>query len=81
MTITIHSTTKIVTLSDGRGYEIQARVWEGVTPSGVPVHCFVTRIAPAIPKDDERQAEFIEQLRECAAPTADVRAYPARMIL
>lgn len=81
MRITIESTTKIVMLSDGSG-EIQARVWEGVTESGIPVHCFITRLAPTIPRDDPRQAEFQRQLQEQQAPSADVaHAYPARIIL
>jgi hypothetical protein len=45
------------------------------------VHCFITRLAPTIPIDDPRQAEFQQELAEQRAPTPDVAAYPARMIL
>ena len=76
MKITIESTTKIVTLND-----VLARVWEGVTESGVPVHRFITRLAPTIPVNDARQEEFQRELAEQKAPTPDVAAYPLKMIL
>ena len=41
MRIEIESTEKIVELSG-----VPARVWDGKTDSGIPVHCFVTRISP-----------------------------------
>lgn len=83
MKITIHSTEKIVSLADPgmRGTALKARVWEGVTESGIPVHCFVTRIAPTIPRNDPRQSEFQQQLQECQPPTAEIAAYPLKMIL
>lgn len=40
MTITIKSTTKMVELNG-----VPARIWEGETESGIPVHCYITRIA------------------------------------
>ncbi len=80
MKITIHSTTKIVELKTDSG-AITARIWEGETESGTPVHCFITRIAPTISKDDPRQAEFIRELKECEAPTVPIEAIPLRMIL
>ena len=76
MKITIHSTTKLVHL-DG----VPARVWEGVSESGVPVHCFITRLAPTIPRDDPRQEEFIRELNEQEAPSVEIAAIPMRMIL
>ena len=86
MTITIKNTTKIVELKpDGRGGwdsgNIQARIWEGFTESGVPVHCFITRIAPTIPVDDPRQEEFELELKAQAAPSPDMSVYPLRLIL
>ena len=81
MKIQIESTTKIVELVNDNGAVIPARIWEGTTDSGVPVHCFITRIAPTIPKMDSRQAEFQRELKEQKAPTADVAVYPLRMIL
>ena len=47
MKITIENTSEIVTLPNGT----QARVWDGVTESGVRCHLLVTRIA--VHKDDD----------------------------
>jgi hypothetical protein len=77
MTITIHPTTNIVELQTPTG-AVPARIWEGQTESGIPVHCFITRIAPTIPRDDPRQKEFQETLQEQEAPTV---VYPLRLIL
>jgi hypothetical protein len=80
MKITIDSTTKVIELRIGAA-TVPARIWEGTTESGVPVHCFITRIAPTIPPDDLRQAEFQRELDEQRAPTPEIEAYPLRMIL
>ena len=80
MKLNIESTTKIVTLETTSGI-MMARIWEGETESGVPVHCFITRLAPTIPKDDPRQAEFERELEETRAPSAAVLACPSRLIL
>lgn len=72
MKITIESTTKMVTL-DG----VPARVWEGTTESGLPVHAFITRIGtPAA-----NVTEFERELERCVTPSPDVALYPGRMIL
>ena len=81
MKITIHSTDKITTLEDPKGGVLQARVWEGETESGTPVHCFITRISPTIPRDDPRQEEFVRELQECRAPSVQVQGIPLKMIL
>lgn len=73
MTITISNTTKVVML-DG----VPCRVWEGQTEKGIQVHCFIPRIAV---KNGLDHTEFEEELEECRAPSADVEAIPARMIL
>jgi len=84
MKITIESTAKIVTLIQGRS-EIQARVWQGHTESGIPVQCFVTRIAPEIPKTDPRidelTVEFERDLKRQADPRITVDAIPLRFII
>jgi hypothetical protein len=80
MNITSHPTSKIVDLQTDGG-TVPARIWEGQTESGIPVHCFITRIAPTIPRDDPRQSEFIAALKEVEAPTAGVISYPLRLIL
>jgi hypothetical protein len=81
MKITIESTSKIVELQTITGGKMQARIWEGTTDDGVPVHCFITRITPTIPKDDPRQKAFVRELRETRAPSPEIDVYPLKMIL
>lgn len=73
MKITVESTTKIVHLSG-----IPARIWEGRTQTGIPVHVFITRIAVASEADT---SQFDRELAECSPPSAEVAAYPAKLIL
>ncbi len=81
MKLTLESTTKVVKLETPHGAVVQARVWEGTTDTGIPVHVFITRIAPTIPIDDPRQAEFQKELVDQKPPSAAVDVYPLRMIL
>lgn len=81
MKISIESTTKIVNLEFGHGVTVPARVWEGKTESGTPVHCFITRICPTVPPTDPRCEEFARELKECRAPSVEIQAIPLRMIL
>jgi hypothetical protein len=79
MKITIHSTTKIVTLKPGPLSDgVQARVWEGETETGIKVHCFVTRIACALHTDT---TQFQNELQECSAPTPEIETIPTRLVL
>lgn len=84
MKIRIESTSKIVTLVVG-GKDVPARVWQGETDGGIPVQCFITRIAPEIPKSDpnidDLTAEFERDLKRQADPRSTVEAIPLRMIL
>jgi hypothetical protein len=73
MKITIESTSKIVQLND-----VKARVWEGETESGIKVHAFITRIACDKKADS---VQFEKELLEQKAPSADIEAYPLKMIL
>lgn len=73
MKITIESTSKIVQLNN-----VPARIWEGKTESGIPVHCYVTRIAV---DGDQDCAQFQEELQEHKPPSAEIEAIPLRMIL
>jgi len=77
MEITIKNTTKIVELNG-----VPARVWEGETSTGVPVHCFITRIAVHKNESPENIAIFETELEEMSAPVnADIEAYPLRLII
>jgi hypothetical protein len=75
--ITLTSTTKLVTLQIGEA-DVPARIWEGHTESGIPIHAYVTRIAVAEGLDT---AQFERELRSCEKPTAAVEAIPLRLIL
>ena len=79
MEIIIHSTDRIVTLNSKGGGEIQGRVWEGNTDTGIPVVCVVTRIAAPLDRD---QTEFRRELEEHEAPGDDaIAAFPLRMVI
>ncbi len=73
MKIEIESTTKIVQVNN-----VPARIWIGKTESGIPVHCYVTRIAIAVDGD---ASEFERELQEHKAPTPEIEVIPLRMIL
>lgn len=73
MEISIESTTKIVDLGG-----TPARIWEGHTATGIPVHCYVTRIAVA---NDADQAEFERELQSCRPPSAFVAIIPENLVL
>jgi len=80
MKITIESTTTITTLVVD-GADVPARLWQGETADGTPVHCFITRISPTIPKNDPRNEVFARELKECAKPRPELAVIPLRMIL
>lgn len=73
MKITIESTTKIVQFNG-----IDVRIWEGTTDSGIPVHCYIPRIA--VDKEFD-QTQFERELQEHAAPSLAIQAIPLRMVL
>jgi hypothetical protein len=82
MKITIESTDKIVEFVIGKA-SWNARLWEGHTESGTPVHCYVTRICPTIPEPlpAEIAEAFSRELREMKPPSPALEAIPMRMIL
>jgi hypothetical protein len=73
MNVQLHSTEKIVHING-----LPARVWEGVTESGVPCHAFITRIAVA---RDQDATEFEKELQEHQPPSAEIQSIPLRMII
>lgn len=80
MRITLESTTKLIDL-DHPGFgspRCQARIWEGHTEGGIPVHCYIVRVAVA---SDADQEEFRRELQECREPSPAVAALPCRVIL
>lgn len=74
MKIIIESTTKTVYLNG-----VPARIWEGFTDTGIPVHCFITRIAC---KANEDQSQFERELVSKNAPSAEIdKAYPLKLFI
>jgi len=82
MKMTIESTTKVVSISQRTSSAlesgIQCRVWEGVTQRGVKVYCLIPRIAVALGED---HTQFEAELEQQPAPSAEVSAFPMRMVL
>lgn len=77
MKVQLESTTKVVTFEID-GALVPARVWEGETESGIPVHAYITRIA--VP-DTEDQSEFELELTQHRAPSPAIDALPPRSVL
>lgn len=77
MKIELTSTSKIVTLNGPVG-EVKARIWEGTTAKGIPVHAYITLISCDSLAD---VTEFIEDLQEVAAPSQEVADLPDRLTL
>jgi hypothetical protein len=71
MTITVHSTTKIVHVNG-----VPCRIWEGQSAKGVTVRCFIALVAADCYTDVE---EFKKDLEEHQPPTADVESYPDKI--
>lgn len=80
MKVTITSTTKIVQLNLG-GVDVPARLWEGVTETGVPVHCFVTRVAVPEGRPAEDYAAFERDLLQTEKPSPAAEVWPLRMFI
>lgn len=77
MKLELESTTKIVEISVGGAF-VPVRVWEGHTESGIPVHCFIARVAVA-PEHPLEQFEL--ELKSCKTPSPAIEGIPLRLIL
>jgi hypothetical protein len=73
MKIRIESTSKIVQLNG-----VPARIWEGHTERGIPVHCYITRIAVA---KDQDASQLEAELQEHRKPSPEIAAIPLHLIL
>lgn len=80
MKITIESTEKIVTIVVN-GAPIPARIWQGETDTGIPVHCYITRVAVKEGRPPEDYQAFEQQLQEHAKMRPDIVGIPLRLIL
>jgi hypothetical protein len=72
MKLTIESTSKIVHVNG-----VPARIWEGHTESGIPVHCYVTRVAV---HKSEDCSQFERELQETRRPSPQVEGISLRMV-
>lgn len=79
MKLKIENTSKLVRLK-AQG-AIYARVWEGETASGIPVHCYIVRVAVAEGRDAADYREFERELEAIRAPSAEVQAIPLSLVL
>lgn len=73
MEIQLTQTSKIVSLNG-----VPARIWEGVTSSGIPIHAFITRIAV---NKDEDCGQFEAELQQEIPPSTDVASYPLFLLI
>ncbi len=80
MKITITPTTKLVTVRQPGGGEVEARIWEG-SFQGASVQLWIVRVAVPISAAPAVHEEFARRLQEKTPPTADAAAIPARMFL
>ena len=86
MKITIEQTDEIMLIEDSEhGGMVRARLWQGETDSGIPVHCFVTLIAPTVPESDPdietKAAQFGAELQRVHPKRPEIGPIPLRMIL
>jgi hypothetical protein len=77
MKITIAPTDRIVELNVN-GAMVPARIWQGETASGIPMHCYITRVA--VDKTQDAR-EFEQALQETTPLRPDLAVIPLRMIL
>ena len=74
MRVTLESTTKTTELNG-----VPARIWEGTTDSGIPIHAYITRVAVDV---ENYQGQFEAELEQHRPPrNPDIDAIPNRLIL
>lgn len=77
MHVNLESTDKMVTLVIN-GVDVPARIWEGRTGTGVPVHAYITRVGVDRAEDT---SQFEKELTEHRTPSVEIQAIPLRLIL
>lgn len=79
MKVTLESTDTIVELKTPNGGIMSARLWEGLTASGIPCHAFITRIA--VHKDLDA-SQFERELQETRPVSKELTGvYDTRLVL
>ena len=80
MKATIISTDRMVEISDHQGRRAAARVWEGVTESGITFTAYITQVQ--VRAGQRREAEFNRELVQSGAPSAEtVKAIELRYVV
>ena len=77
MRITLEPTSKVVELVVN-GAAVPARIWEGTTDAGVPMHAYITRVAVA---ENQDASAFERELLAQRKPSVEVAAITLRLIL
>lgn len=72
------SRTVLVRAAGTASDEIECRVWEGHTESGIAIQALIPRIAVHQSLD---ASQFEAELKEQRPPSAEPQAFPLRMIL
>lgn len=80
MKLLLESTDKIVTLVVN-GAQVPARIWQGESDTGIPVHCYITRVAVKEGQPPETYRQFEQELQEHAKARPEIEAIPLRLIL
>lgn len=79
MKASIESTTEVVTIRDLEGNTCKARVWAGLSETGVRFTAYITNVQVARSEDN---SQFERELREHSQPDAETRrAIDLRFIL
>jgi hypothetical protein len=80
MKATIESTDRIVEVSDPSGRRALARVWQGVTESGVRFTAYITQTQ--VRSGEGREAEFNRDLVRSGPPDAEtIKAIDLRYVI
>lgn len=74
MQIFLENTTRLIDVNG-----IKARLWEGETKSGIPIHCLIIRIAV---NKEANQEEFERELKNVSPPSAaSEQAFPSSFLM
>lgn len=76
MKITIHNTDRLVKVN-----EVPARIWEGKTDTGIPIICFITRIAVGENESVQVLQRFKDELMHCEPPSEEAKMFSLRMVI
>lgn len=80
MELIIRNTERVVEI-EVDGANVPARIWQGKTSTGVPVVCFVTRVAVAEDRPEHEHEVFKTELAETEPLREDVKTIPTRLVL